>query len=110
MINLNSILLLLSIHFFADFILQSDWMAINKSTKVFPLFVHVLLYSLCLLVFGWKFALINGLLHFTTDFITSKVTNYLWSKQKRHWFFVVIGFDQLLHYSALFVTFYYLGL
>lgn len=46
------------VHLVGDFLLQSDWMARNKTKKHFPAFCHALLYSVAFLVFkpsffGW---------------------------------------------------------
>ena len=47
---------------------------------------------------------VNGALHFVTDAITSRITGYFWAKNDAHNFFVVIGFDQMIHYFCLFGT------
>ncbi len=49
-------------------------------------------------------AVVNGVLHFITDAITSRITSKLWQKNDMHNFFVVVGFDQLVHYACLFIT------
>jgi len=98
------IYLVLIVHWIADFILQTDQMAINKSTSFKWLSSHVGVYTLALLPFGPSFALINGLTHFMVDYVTSKFTSYLWKKNDRHNFFVVVGLDQLLHTSILIIT------
>ena len=107
--------ILLILHFMADFVLQNDWMATNKSKNVWALTVHVLVYTgmfaFALLFIhdsvglnyyvSWKqFWLFVGMLaglHFITDALTSRITSDLWAKGERHWFFVMIGLDQLLH-------------
>jgi hypothetical protein len=88
----------------ADFIFQTRKMANNKSTSLRWLSTHILAYTLFLIPFGWKFALINGAAHFATDFCTSRMTSYLWKKQDIHKFFVVIGADQALHMTVLVLT------
>lgn len=102
---MSGIILIIWLHFVSDFILQTDYMAINKSKSNKVLGLHVGVYSLpFLLVFGWRYALVNGAAHFVTDWITSRVTSILWKKEKRHWFFVVIGLDQALHLTVLVLT------
>lgn len=122
MISLYAVLMLVTAHWVADFICQTDWMAVNKSTSWYALTVHVMAYTAMLGVFVFalnmnispsvqfaSFSLswlaVNGVLHFITDAITSRVTSYLWKKEERHWFFVVIGFDQLIHMYCLFITY-----
>jgi hypothetical protein len=133
---------LLVAHFIADFLCQSDWMALNKSKRWDALTLHVAVYTavigLCMVQwwtphrFGW-FVVANFAAHFVQDAITSRINARLWFIElaipnqarpgwdvldrgrytafdatvhywKRHWFFVGIGADQLLHYVTLFVT------
>lgn len=136
---------LLVAHFVADFIAQSDWMALNKSKRWDALAIHVIVYTgavgaVVSVVHGLPestgyFFTVNALAHFVQDAITSRITSRLWfliltptgdtgkiwrgagnggvrveplyameDTGTRHWFFVAIGFDQLLHYVTLFVT------
>ena len=106
---MTSILLaIFAAHFIADFVLQSDWMAINKSTRMVPLFVHISVYTSVMMIFGWKFALANGAAHLVTDFFTSRGSSFFYKRKQNHWFFVVIGFDQLVHQVTLILTAKYL--
>jgi len=91
-------------HWIADFICQSDYMARNKSSSNKALGLHILAYTLVMSVFGIKFALVNGAIHFVVDYMTSRITKKLWAKQDVHNFFVVIGFDQLIHTVTLLLT------
>ena len=109
MISTLLIIKLLWIHLFADFFLQSDAMAKNKSSSNKWLTIHVIIYSLCFIAFGWKYALLNGIMHWSTDFVSSRITTYLWKKQEVHWFFVVIGIDQALHMTALVLSIPFMG-
>ena len=151
---LTLMLALLLAHFLGDFVLQSNWMAINKSHRWDALQLHVSVYTLTLALivaaalplsayshttlklFGW-FVLVNAVAHFVTDAVTSRITSRLWfvkglrvknamwsqpivqaaghaaytvdyDMSKRHWFFVALGADQLIHYVTLFVTAEYL--
>lgn len=111
MVFLDSVLVLIVMHFVCDFVLQTDYMALNKSKSFKVLALHVIVYSIpfCI-VFSPLFGVVNGVLHFVTDAISSRATSYLWKKEKRHWFFVVIGADQMVHMLCLVTTFYYLCL
>jgi Protein of unknown function (DUF3307) len=121
--NIWVILSLLTGHYVADFLLQSHWMASNKSKRLDALSLHVAVYSAALFftifsIMAWftaysvndvlklsfSFVLVNGLIHWATDFITSRITSELWAKKEYHWFFCVIGFDQLMHQFALLIT------
>ena len=105
-------------HWIGDFILQSDYQAKNKATSISTLFEHVVTYTFTMMI--WSFIFIEmclssvflvGLLvfvtHFITDFFTSKVNKKFWDSGKHHNFFCSVGFDQLLHYIALYwITWY----
>lgn len=104
------IILIIWMHFIADFILQSDKIAINKSKNNYVLTKHVIIYTIPFIILSLFIPLsvywiiFNGVAHWITDYITSRWTSYLWKNDERHWFFVVIGLDQSLHMSALLVS------
>lgn len=120
--------IIIFIHWIADFVLQTDWQAQNKSKSNFALLSHTSNYSLVwllpmCLVFGvmkegettewifWSsiyFGMITFVVHTVTDYFTSRLNSKLWSAGKVHYFFVSVGFDQVLHYGQLFLTYYFL--
>lgn len=98
-------------HWIADFVLQSHWMAVNKSENWYALSLHVLVYTSAMTMFASFFVqelvlffYITFILHFVTDAITSRITKRLWANGDVHNFFVVIGFDQFLHVTTLVAT------
>lgn len=104
---------LLATHWIADFVCQTHWQASNKSKNNEALGRHVSTYMLVLTlpsiaIFGfWNagmFVLGNGVLHFITDYFTSRWSSRLYAKQDWHNFFVVIGGDQLIHQITLAAT------
>lgn len=100
---------ILFLHFIGDFVLQSDWMAQNKSKSWFPLTVHIFVYGAALRVGLQSFdsglyVLVNALAHYLIDTVTSRWTSALWKEGKVHWFFVVIGADQFAHVALLLGT------
>lgn len=127
-VNVAIFILIISViivHWVADFVCQTDEMAVNKSKSWYWLGYHVCVYTsilflgmvVCLsFLVGFEkfltepsiitglfvFAVINGVLHFITDAITSRVSSHLWQKGDRHNFFVMVGFDQVIHYTCLF--------
>jgi len=113
MTTLWQFVVLLAAHWLADFFLQTHWQASNKSKRMDALARHVGTYTMVLLVvaiflFGFElgvaFAALNGVLHFGTDYFTSRWSSKLYAKQDWHNFFVVIGFDQLIHQTTLATT------
>lgn len=118
---MNQISLPLSIivaHTVGDWFCQSDWMALNKSKSNKALTAHTLVYSLFLLPWGLTFWALNFNLHWLVDYVTSRITSKLWFFRpygesnmwfyvdgKRHWFFSMIGLDQLIHFTILALTY-----
>jgi uncharacterized membrane protein YesL len=100
------IILIFWIHWIGDFVLQTDYMALNKSKSNKALSLHCLVYSLPFLYFGPLFALFAGVFHFPIDYITSRITSKLYKKNKIHEFFVVIGLDQAVHMTILMIIFW----
>lgn len=121
--GIYDILLIIWAHFVADFILQNDKMAQNKSTSNIWLTNHIMVYSAAMmgimapfvyfmdaasshvqLLWLLVWVAINGALHWITDWCSSRATSYLWQKGDRHNFFVVVGADQAIHLSTMIVT------
>ena len=119
--TLTEIFLILIIHWIADFILQTDSQAKDKSKEWKPLLQHTFNYSMVWLIVGMcvhlfimkfnfpLFALITFIAHTITDYFTSRLNSKLWAEGKVHNFFVSIGFDQILHYVQLFLTYWILA-
>ena len=101
---MTTLLVLLTWHFVGDFLLQSDWMALGKSRRILPLLAHGIVYSLCFAWAGLAFVLVTFVTHTATDAVTSRINQQLWDKQGRHWFFVGVGADQLIHAWTLAFT------
>lgn len=99
---------LVFVHFVADFVFQNDWMALNKSRRMLPLLAHTTVYAAFFLPFGWQFAAVTWLAHTVQDFITSRGARRLYEAKENHWFFVLIGFDQVLHYVQLAFAYHWL--
>lgn len=98
------IYLVLFMHFISDFVLQTDAMAKGKSTSNKWLGINIAAYSAPFLLLGWKYAAVNGLAHFAIDYCTSRASSKMWKAGRVHDFFIVIGFDQLLHTTILVAT------
>lgn len=100
--------ILVWLHFWADFVMQSDEVAQNKSKDCKVLCKHGALYGLPFVFFGWQFAVVNAVLHIAVDFFTSKLTAKLHVAGERRKFFLVIGADQAVHVTVLFLTYKHL--
>jgi hypothetical protein len=119
-----TLLFIIFIHWVADFVLQTRHMGLRKSSSNYYLTLHVLVYtfstimawSIVLPLIGFHLTTLSVslafslifLLHWLTDYITSRQTTKLYKEEKYYEFFVMIGFDQVLHYVQLFLIFNYI--
>jgi len=113
------IIILIFIHWVADFLLQTQSMAMNKSKNNRWLLAHVTVYSASWFVVGMfmfdllpvvLFTVSTFICHFITDYMTSRWTSSLYKQGKFYGFpgfFSVIGFDQFLHYLQLILCYEY---
>jgi hypothetical protein len=128
-ISLFAVLVIISIHWLADFCLQTEDMALNKSKSNYWLTKHVMAYIMgsvptALMIWATSHSFIsafvwlaiNGGLHWVTDYYTSRWTSKLYAEKKFYnpnkylpinfpAFFSVIGLDQVIHYTCLFTTY-----
>ena len=114
--ELTIIFVILVCHWIFDFLMQTDAMATNKSKNNSALFDHVSVYSYLWLIpiyiltgsfeTAMQFTIITFGCHWITDYFTSRWTTKLYEEKRYRAFFRVIGFDQLLHYFQLFITYY----
>lgn len=111
-------------HWIADFVLQAEEWSLGKSKAWVPLLKHTGLYSLFWLFPVWVvgddfmgalyFAIITFVAHTVTDYFTSRVVSrkfasgYYGSPIPNFGAFSTIGFDQVLHYLQLGITWYFL--
>lgn len=125
MMQFKEILIILLVHWLADFILQTHDQAINKSSSNKALLGHTITYSLVWWLVGalyvlqhqdtyqnWHlslFVMITFVAHTVTDWFTSRLCKKFFSKQDYHNGFVVVGFDQILHYTQLFICYIWLS-
>ena len=129
--DISIVLYVIFAHWVADFVLQTDWQAQNKSKNNLALLKHTSIYSLTMSIglssilvinYGLNeselyvgtfitigyFGLITFVAHTITDYFTSRINSRLWGRKEVHNFFVSVGFDQFLHYAQLFITLQYL--
>ncbi len=117
-------LFIIFVHWVSDFVLQSHHMSTRKSSSNYYLTMHVIVYSFSTIflwalvfpLFGihltsgpvWLAFLTIYSTHWITDYYTSRWTSRLYKEEKYHDFFVVIGLDQVIHYTQLFLVFNYI--
>lgn len=121
---MNVFILIVLMHWIADFIFQAEKWGLGKSKSWIPLLKHTIVYSSFWLIPVWVMTenLINSLLfvgvtfiaHTITDYFTSRIVskkfanNYYGSPIPNFGAFTTIGFDQVLHYLQLILTWYWL--
>jgi len=104
-------------HWFADFITQTEKLAVNKNTSYYYLAIHSLVYTITfgvLVAFGLGFlttipyhtiafwVVINGFLHLVVDYFTT-VSQKLTVSAKHY--LTIVGLDHFLHISLLLITY-----
>lgn len=122
---------LICIHYIADFIFQSSKMALGKSKNIKDLLHHTFVYSsiwsipiIFLFPKDWScdqyiygsllFCSITFIAHTITDYFTSRIVHKSFANKMQDRSilnfgpFSMIGFDQVLHYTQLFLTFNYI--
>jgi len=104
----TDLLIIIWLHFIADFLFQPRQIAENKGKDLRVLILHCCMYSVLFFWFGWKYALLNSTLHFIIDFHSSRAINYFWGRGNKWAGFAVIGLDQALHYTCLLTTYWWL--
>jgi len=116
-------LFIIIVHWISDFVMQSDYMANQKSSSNSALLSHTLMYTsvftFLLFISPISTTLLSLLLFWIITFTCHTVTDYYSSRAVKRKFdlklygspipnfeaFSIIGFDQVLHYIQLIVTF-----
>lgn len=106
-------------HFICDFPLQAyPWMYRNKGTYghlggVAHASIHALGTAMVLVPFiglaALKFALIDAIVHYHIDWAKMNVSRHNdLQPNNSEWFWILLGFDQLLHHLTYFALIYYI--
>lgn len=112
---------LLIAHWIGDALFQYKKLATEKYRDMWALIAHVMIYTVVMLWTGvlleisipklQVFLLITFFTHLVIDFITSKITHYLYEKGIYYTqplnmgFFSIIVLDQMLHITQLILTY-----
>lgn len=131
--NLNTLILIIiiiTIHYIADFIFQDEKWALGKSSSNADLLIHTATYTAIWIICTGALIIITGqhlvpklLWFFPITFVVHTITDYFTSRWVKKKFdakyygspipnfgaFSSIGFDQVLHYVQIFGTYYLLN-
>lgn len=118
---------LFTLHFVADFMLQSREIGRKKTKEIDYLLLHGIgvLYTFAAAWYifgigGWELALVNSVIHmiidaniwrlyyFTVWWRNPYVTPSRWKYWEDYWFYFTIGLDQLLHIITILLLVEYL--
>lgn len=105
-------------HFICDFPLQAfPWVYRHKGTYLHPggithAAIHGLGTYLVLVFFlganAWHYAVLDFIVHYHIDWAKMKLNNrYALTASNSEWFWILLGFDQLLHHITYFIIIYY---
>jgi hypothetical protein len=94
------------LHLIADWLLQNEWMSVNKVRLFHPAaWVHGSIHGVLLsLVFGWTGGITLGVLHILVDTrlpVRWWIRNFKKCEQSRDLPILLIGCDQVLHLSCI---------
>lgn len=104
-ISIKLLIAIIWLHWLADFVLQTEDMATKKSKSNYYLTQHIAVYSVPFFIsFGWRYALVNGAVHWLVDYVTSRINSKMWAAKEVHYFFVGVGLDQAIHLTTLVLT------
>jgi hypothetical protein len=111
-------------HWIADFVFQAEEWSLGKSKAWSPLLKHTATYSLVWLLPVWiftgslygafLFSVFSFVAHTITDYFTSRIVSkkfadhYYGSPIPNFGAFSTIGFDQVLHYVQLIITWWFI--
>lgn len=108
-------------HFICDFPLQAcPFMYLNKGTYghiggIFHAIIHVLGTFFVVAIFfsplvAGAAAVVDGFAHYHIDFAKMRIGALMgWGPTTSEWFWILLGFDQLLHYLTYFGIVYALS-
>jgi len=121
---MNVFILIVVMHWIADFVFQAEKWSLGKSKELASLLKHTVTYSVLwylpvsIMTGDWinsiAFVGITFVAHTMTDYFTSRVVSkkfakgYYGSPIPNFGAFSTIGFDQILHYLQLILTWRYL--
>jgi len=114
--SLTSVIVILIGHWIGDYVLQTNIIAKDKSRSFKWLLIHVALYTVVISICAvtvlqpeiwFRFIAINGVLHLITDFFTSRLASNFHSNKRVY--FVILGFDQMVHSITLLTSAYLLS-
>lgn len=125
MFSFYEIVVILFIHWVADFVVQTNWQAQNKSKDNIALLSHTFTYTVVVfcgfflltgrggpvtmshLGSALAFSLVTFITHTIIDYFTSRISAKLYKDGDIHNFFVMIGLDQIMHYVQLLATYHF---
>jgi hypothetical protein len=100
-------------HFIADFLVQNNYTSANKGKDIKALSLHVGLYFLgmCMTLLVYPslslllYCAVNAVLHYFVDGLTSPYSAKFYELSNKKKFFLLLGFDQMVHMLCLSVTY-----
>lgn len=122
MININHAILLLFLHFIAEYLCQGESATTRKNIDLGWLILHAIVYAfifLCGLAFASLFlrlplgtvASITFIIfctHIIVDFFTGRLIDFFEIRKENHMAFIVFGSQQFMHAMILLTTYYQL--
>ena len=111
---IEDIVLIILLHFVADFLCQTREMGLGKNSSNTILVKHIAAYSSVFLIasfltpaFGLMFVFVNAFAHTVTDWFSSRIGKWFHNQNQMYWFFATLGLDQTIHILTLILSYNY---
>lgn len=109
MISLEVVLLLVTMHFFADFAFQFRWLTVPHKTGPKLKVSRAFSYAMLFFIFGAQFYAGIFLSYLLVSIAMGSILDKLLDNHRFKWYYLTLGVSQMLHLQCLFLVYFIVG-